>query len=480
MPVEQQYDSHAEQAVLAAVFSTPDILDDLNDIINHEDFYEVRNQVIFETVIQMQQEGRHFDPINLAGELKRKGQFQTIGGIGYITEILAPNRLSQYGTDPIGHAEIIRDLSLRRKLINAAAEILDNAAIGTGLSASEAMGLAEDSVFRIAQEDDAGRPLSAAELFDPTLLHVEEVSQIPEGSTPGIPSGFTMLDEMTGGWLPGQMIVIAARPSVGKTALAMDFARNAAYRAGKSVLFVNLEMGPQELMMRLLAAETPVQLQNLKKGRLTQEEYMSIQAVEGKIKENNLFFDATNFKVTLSHIRSRAVRQKYSPAGLDLLIIDHLGLIEIAATNRNQNRENMVSGLSRGIKNLAKELDIPVILLAQLNRGPEHRSDKKPMLADLRESGAIEQDADIGMLIHRPDQSDPNIRPGEADLIVAKNRNGPTDVIPLTPMLEFSKYIQGDGLIPRDMNVYSDSANSNGEPEQQYFPPPTAADETPW
>lgn len=478
MAVEQQYDALAEQAVLASIFSTPEILDDLNDVVNHTDFYEVRNQVIYETIVDLQQEGRSFDPINLAGELKRRGQFQTVGGVGYITEILAPNRLSQYGTDPIGHAEIIRDLSLRRKLINLSTEILETSAIGTGLSASEAMGFAEESILRIAQEDASAKPLSAADMYDSTLQHIEEVSQIPEGSTPGIPSGFTMLDDMTGGWLPGQMIVIAARPSVGKTALAMDFARNAAYRAGKSVLFVNLEMGPQELMLRLLAAETPVQLQNLKKGRLTQEEYMALNGVESKIKASNLFFDATNFKVTLSHIRSRAVRQKYSPSGLDLLIIDHLGLVEIPTTNKNQNRENQVSGLSRGIKNLAKELDIPVILLAQLNRGPEQRTDKKPQLSDLRESGAIEQDADIAMLIHRPDQSDPNIRPGEADLIIAKNRNGPTDKIPLTPMLEFAKYMQGDGIISRDMTVYDDSANSSGE--TQNFPPPTEEDEVPW
>lgn len=481
MAAEQQYDALAEQAVLAALFNAPNMLDDLYEVIQPEDFYEERNKVIFETALSLQESGKSYDPINLAGDLKRQGILAAIGGIGYITELLSPNRLTQYSSDPIGYAEIVKDLSRRRKLLDIATNIHEGAAIGSGLTSTEALLIAEESVLQLSQSDTANKPESASDLFDGAMARIEEAGQMPEGGTPGIPSGFSMLDEMTGGWLPGQLIAIAARPSVGKTALAMDFARAAAYMGGKSVLFFSLEMSAPELMMRLLAAEARVELQSIKKGRLTEEERMRLMGVESLIKENNLFFDSSADKVGLSHIRSRAIRQKFSPSGLDLIFIDHLGLMDVGTANKTYNRENQVSALSRGLKLLAKELELPIVLLAQLNRQSESRIDKKPALSDLRESGAIEQDVDFAALIHRPDQSDPNIRPGEADLLIAKNRNGPTGKIPLVPMLEFGKYVQGDGIIQRDMSVYDNAETVANAPEgETVYPPPTEEDDAPW
>jgi replicative DNA helicase len=476
---EQQYDALAEQAVLAALFSTPDMLDNLSEIIQPEDFYEVRHAVVYQAALELRENGKAYDPINLIGHIKVKGELNTVGGIGFFTEILSPNRLTQYSSDPVGYAEIIKDLSMRRKLFEVSENIKEASALGAGLEASEAMIIAEESILALAQTDTRNSAQAAGDLWDESIRKMEELATAPEGSTPGIPSGFSILDGMTGGWLGGQVIVLAARPSVGKTALAMDFARAAAYRGGKSVLFFSLEMSNPELMLRLMAAEARVPLSSLKTGRLTKEEQMNLLSVQDSIKNGNLFFDATP-DIGVSHIRSRATRQKASPAGLDLIIVDYLGLMRAPAGNKQATRENQVSELSRSIKLLAKQLNIPIIMLAQLNRNSESRVDKKPAVSDLRESGAIEQDADCVMLIHRPDQSDPNIRPGEADLIVAKNRNGPKDTIPMVPMLEFGKYVQGDGLIQRDMSHYDDGSNNEGSSEEVIYPAPSEEDEAPW
>ena len=477
---EQQWDALAEQAVLAALFSAPDMLDNLTEIIQPDDFYEVRNAVVFEAAIELRENGKSYDPINLIGHIKVKGQLNTVGGIGYFTELLSPNRLTQYSSDPIGYAEIIKDLSTRRKLLEVSENIREVATLGAGLEASEAMIIAEESILKLAQTDTRTTAHAAGDLWDASILKMEELATAPEGSIPGLPSGFSILDDWTGGWLEGQVIVLAARPSVGKTALAMDFARAAAYRGGKSVLFFSLEMGKPELMLRLLAAEARVPLSSLKKGQLTKEERLNLFSVEDSIKNGNLFFDDTP-DIGVSHVRSRATRQKAAPAGLDLIIVDYLGLMKAPPGNKQATRENQVSELSRQIKLLAKELRVPIIMLAQLNRNSEQRVDKKPAVSDLRESGAIEQDADCVMLIHRPDQSDPNIRPGEADLIVAKNRNGPKGTIPLVPMLEFGKYVQGDGLIQRDMSHYDNEQTvAEASQEDVIYPAPSEEDESPW
>lgn len=475
---EQQYDALAEQAVLAALFSTPEMLDNLSEIIQPDDFYEVRNATVFQSALELRENGKPYDPINLIGHIKVKGELNTVGGVGFFTEILSPNRLTQYSSDPIGYAEIIKDLSMRRKLFEVSENIKEAATLGAGLEASEAMIIAEESILHLAQNDTRNSTQAAGDLWDESIRKMEELATAPEGSTPGIPSGFSILDGMTGGWLGGQVIVLAARPSVGKTALAMDFARAAAYRGGKSVLFFSLEMGNPELMLRLLAAEARVPLSSLKTGRLTKEEQMNLFSVQDTIKNGNLRFDDTP-DIGVSHIRSRATRQKASPAGLDLIIIDYLGLMKAPTGNKQATRQTQVAELSRQIKLLAKQLNIPIIMLSQLNRDSESRVDKKPAVSDLRESGAIEQDADCVMLIHRPDQSDPNIRPGEADLIVAKNRNGPKDTIPMVPMLEFGKYVQGDGLIQREMSHYDDS-NSTSPSEEVSYPAPSEEDEAPW
>jgi replicative DNA helicase len=290
------------------------------------------------------------------------------------------------------------------------------------------------------------------------------------GATPGIPSGFQLLDDMTGGFKGGQVIIIAARPAVGKSTLAVDFGRAAVFLAGKTVLMFSLEMGAKEVVSRIISAEAGVKTQDLKKGTLTELDWMQVEEAKKRFQTGTFLIDADP-KMSVARIKSVANRQKLKPEGLDMVIIDYLQLMESSGNiGRNSSREQVVSEMSRGLKLLAKDLDVPVIVLSQLNRKSEERQDTRPLVSDLRESGSLEQDADIVFLIHRPEVSDPNNRPGEADLIIGKHRGGPTGKIPLTSMLEYSKFFPGEGRIPREMELSGDSEGGYG----------TTVDEIPW
>lgn len=448
---DTQSNNLAEQAIITYLFHYPELITSIADRLLPEDFYEARHGLIYSTVLRLFQDGRKFDPITVISELAKENQLIAVGGIPYIQEVLlADNQMAKYSGDIAGYVEIIKDLSLRRKLLELSSDIQENAVLGTGLSADEALTATESRIIELAQTDTTNAPVLIKDAWEETYNLIQEAAEMEEGATTGIPSGFPTLDSMTSGWLPGQVIIIAARPSVGKSALAADFARSAAFLSNKTVLFFNLEMSMHEMMLRIISAQGLIPLTNLKKGLFNKEELMKLEAVKKEIQSARLYIDTNANNITLSKLRAKAIRQKYSPSGLDLIIIDYLQLLSAPQGNRNSTRENEVAALSRGIKLLAKELEVPIILLAQLNRSSEGRQDKRPQLSDLRESGSIEQDADIALLIHRPEQSDPNLRPGEADLIVAKNRNGPTDTIPLNPMLEYSKYTEGDGKYRSD------------------------------
>jgi len=469
------FDKLAEQAILASILSVPESFDEIAQIVSAADFFEPANQIIFDTVVELRDAGRPFDPITLNAELLVNGLANNVGGISYLVQILSPDNLSSYSSDPLSYALVVRDLARRRELMDISITINEAALLGSGLTADQAAESAEASLMEAIHKSESSTVLSASELFDGTIEEIRAAGELPEGVVRGIPTGFPLLDSMTTGFHPSQVTLIGARPAVGKSAIALDFARAAAYLAGKSVLFFSLEMTNQELMLRLLSAEARVAQQDIKKGSLSQEDWMNIEKVRDRIKNGSLFFDTTA-EVGLSHIRSRALRQKMSPAGLDLIIIDYLQLMQVPPGNKSATRENQVSALSRGIKLLAKQMEVPILILSQLNRSSESRVDKKPAMSDLRESGAIEQDMDVILLLHRPEQSDPNLRPGEADLIIAKNRHGPTNTVPLTPMLQFSKFVPGEGVIARDNSVYEET-DENGE---IVYAAPTEEDETPW
>lgn len=461
-------DTLAEQGLLVGIFSDPEMLDPISEVIRPEDFYEPKNETIYREMLKLREEGKVYDPISLASSLKREGLLQAIGGINYIKEIIDPTSITQYASDPFSYSEIVKENSRLRQLQKAASLILETINDANGTTADDATAVAEREIFKIVNDETNSTDIhNVAELYDPAIEEIKAAVNRPDGVMSGIPSGFPDFDKMTNGFHPGQFIIIAARPGIGKSTLAVDFCRSAAFLAGKSVMFFSLEMSKEELVQRVLAAEARVELQKIRSGELDEREWMEIRAAKDKIAKGSFLVDASP-RVNLSRIRSMAMRQKQRPEGLDMLVIDYLQLMEVSGSRKTDTRQNEVSELSRGLKLLAKEMEIPVITLSQLNRNSEARVDRTPQVSDLRESGSLEQDADMVLLIHRPEVGDTDNRPGEADLIIGKQRSGPTGKIPLVSMLAFSKFVPGEGMIKRESTMFAEDGYSAMD------------DETPW
>lgn len=463
----------AEQAVLSNLFNEPTVVDLLSEILVPSEFFEPKNELIFQAILKLRQEGKAFDPVSLMTEMSRDDTLAAAGGPLYIYEIVSPNNIASYGNDVIGHATAVKENARRRVLTDAAEAILQAARLGSGLSAEEATILAEKTIYDITNEEAISNDVyKVADLYAPVTEEVRRAKDRPEGVMAGIPTGFPDLDKKTNGFKPGQLIFIAARPGIGKSTLAVDFCRAAAFLAEKTVLFFSLEMSKEEITERIISAEARVALQDLRSGNVTKEDWMNIDEVENKIKTGTFLVDPSP-NVSLSKIRSLSVRQQMKPEGLDMIVIDYLQLMEVPkGSSKGASRQEQVSELSRGLKLLAKELQIPVIVLSQLNRSSETRVDRVPQVSDLRESGSLEQDADIVFLIHRPEAGDENNRPGETDLIIGKHRSGPTGKIPLTSMLEYSKFVQGQGIFEREEERVGDGTGTG-----DYT---ATADETPW
>lgn len=463
-----------EKAFLASVFIDSAILPTVTEIVEPAHFLEPRNELIFQNIASLYELGKDTSIINVVGKLSNDGQLENAGGIGYLREIVAPSDIHALGADPVGLAQMIREEAKRRDLRIAGEKIATAAKERKGTSADDVLGIAEQEILSIANKDAASHSSTAiTDLLPQALEDIRTAKERNANSVAGIPTGIPDLDRMTNGFKPGQMIIIAARPAIGKSTLAVDFARSAAFLAGKTVLFFSLEMAALELTNRILAAEALVESTALKTGELTDTDWMNIETAKSRL-ENGTFIIDDNPKTSLSRVRSVSTRQKYKPEGLDMIVIDYLGLMETPSTGRNSDsRQTDVSNLSRGIKLLAKELGVPVILLSQLNRNSEQRQDGKPLLSDLRESGSLEQDADIVFLIHRPEANDADNRPGETDLIVAKHRGGPKDTIPLVSMLSYCKFVPGQGRHVREDESFPQ--NDAGEPVYA-----SGDDEIPW
>jgi replicative DNA helicase len=458
----------AEQGLIVGLFAEPSLIDTISESVRPSDFFEPKNEIIYAEMLKLRELGKSFDPISVAASLKRDGQLQAIGGVAYIKDMVDPTNITQYASDPIGYGEVIIENSRLRQLRSAAQTILETSEVGKGLTADEATAIAEREIFKIVNDATTKSEIhNITELYDDALDEAREAATRPEGVMSGIPSGFPDFDRMTNGFHPGQMVIIAARPGVGKSTLAVDFARAASFLAGKTVLFFSLEMSKEELMQRVLAAESRVELQKIRSGELSEKEWMDLRAAKGKIAKGNFLIDATP-RVNISRVRSMAMRQAQRPEGLDMIIIDYLGLMETTSIRKSDSRQNEISELSRSIKLMAKELGVPIITLSQLNRNSEARVDRTPQVSDLRESGSLEQDADMVLLIHRPEVGDENNRPGEADLIIGKQRSGPQGKVPLTSMLAFSKFVPGQGIIKREDSMMGSDGYSATD------------DETPW
>ena len=418
------HDIEAEKAVLSAILLDNDAIHTVVTEIQDPDFYHPAHQLLYRSMVRLKDENQPVDLTTLAAYLKGEGILESVGGVVALAEI------ADYEATPahiIHYAKIVRDRSIKRSLIATTSEIV---ALGyeQGEPADSLLDEAESRIFGLSTAKSSTSLSSISVEMHDAVNHIDMLMN-RSGELTGLSSGFAKLDEMTGGLQPGDLFILAARPAMGKTALALNLARNAAVDYAKKVAVFSLEMTTRSLVMRLLSSEAQVDFSLFRSGLISTDVHSHLMAAAGRLAEAGLWIDDTG-AVSILEIRAKC-RRMHSQHGLDLVVVDYL---QLARGDRNtQNREQEISEISRGLKGLAKELDIPVVALSQLNRGPETRKeDKRPMLSDLRESGAIEQDADIIAFIYRDivynrETEFENL----AELIVAKQRNGPTGTVKL-------------------------------------------------
>ncbi|MEJ1154215.1 MULTISPECIES: replicative DNA helicase [Microbacterium] len=426
------HDVLAEQSTLGGMLLSKDAVADVIESLRGTDFYIPKHELIFEAVLTLYSHGEPTDVVAVTDELIKTGELQRAGGADYLhtlTSIVPTAANAGY------YASIVSERALLRRLVDAGTRIVQLGYSGEG----EALDLVNNAQAEIYSVNGAEATEDYVPLTTAVDAAVEEIEAARgrDGQMTGIPTGFSGLDQLTNGLHPGQMIIIAARPAMGKSTLALDFARSSAIANNMPTIVFSLEMGRSEIAMRLMSAEGSIPLQSMRKGTLDSRDWTTIASTRGRINDAPLYIDDSP-NMTLVEIRAKCRRLKQR-VGLKMVIIDYLQLM--TSGKRVESRQQEVSEFSRALKLLAKELGVPVVALSQLNRGAEQRSDKKPALSDLRESGSIEQDADMVVLLHREaayEKDSP--RAGEADLIIAKHRNGPTDTLTVAFQGHFSRF----------------------------------------
>jgi replicative DNA helicase len=427
-------DVPAEQGALGGMLLSKDAIADVVEIVRGHDFYKPIHATIFEAILTLYGRAEPADALTVAAALADAGDLQRVGGVPYLhTLIESVPTAANAGY----YARIVAERAVLRRLVEAGTKVVQLGYGRDGHDVADAVDLAQQAVYDVTERRVADEATLLADLLQPTLDEIESVSHRGGGLT-GIPTGFADLDRLLNGFSAGQLIIVAGRPGLGKSTAAMDFARNAAIRANCASAIFSLEMSKIEIVMRLLSAESRVPLNVLRSGQLTDDDWAKLARRMGEISEAPIFVDDTP-SMNLMEIRAKARRLKQRH-NLKLLVVDYLQLM--TSPKRTESRQQEVADLSRGLKLLAKEIECPVIAVSQLNRGPEQRQDKRPLLSDLRESGSIEQDADVVILMHRDDYYDKESpRAGEADFIVAKHRNGPTDTITVAAQLHLSRFV---------------------------------------
>jgi len=413
----------AEQSVLGSVLLHNEAIDEVADFLQPGHFYSEAHQAIFAAILKMHEGGiRGIDAVTLAEELDRRQELEGIGGVRYLLEILES---VPHAAHVKYYAEIVRDKHIQRSLTNVCTEVLRECYDGTTETA-EILTLAERGVFSILEQQESGAKISMDEILLDTMERIN--SRLgKEGSISGLSTGFTDLDRQTNGFQPSELVILAARPSMGKTAFVCNIAEWVAGAGNTGVLIFSLEQSKLELAERFLCIRARLDGHRVRKGQLEPAERDALLQAASELSTIQLFIDDAPGRTVgqISAICRRLKRRN----NIGLVIIDYLQLIE--PEDKKANREQQIAQTTRRLKGIAKENDLPVIALSQLNRGVELREDKRPRLADLRESGAIEQDADIVMFLHRPEAYNPEDRPGEAEVVVAKHRSGPTGIINL-------------------------------------------------
>jgi replicative DNA helicase len=427
----------AEQAVLGAVLLQSEALITAAERVRSEDFYAVPHQMIFEAMITLGENNQPIDLVTLTAYLQDKQQLEDIGGVSYLAKLV--------GGVPTAanvdyYAQIVEEKSMLRRLIRTATQIVTNGYAGSddiGILLSEA----ETKIMEISNGRSNNGFISIRDVLMDVFEQVEFLYN-HKGGTTGIPSGFPDLDKMTAGFQRNDLIIVAARPSVGKTAFALNIAQNVGVRARETVAIFSLEMSASQLVQRMICAESNVDAGRLRTGFLEGDDWEKLTMAIGSLSEAEIFIDDTP-GITVAEIRAKCRRLK-KEKGLGMILIDYLQLIA-GRGKSGENRQQEVSDISRTLKQIARELEVPVIALSQLSRGVEQRQDKRPMMSDLRESGSIEQDADIVAFLYRDDYYDKETeKKNIIEIIIAKQRNGPVGTVELVFLKNFNKFVSLD------------------------------------
>ena len=435
------HDLVAEQSVLGAVFITPETIISLADELVPDDFYKPANKIVFKTMLSLFKKGEPIDATTMVSALTNQGQIKEIGGINYVVELVNSTPTSK---NVEHYAKLVKEKATLRRVIADLSDSLSSAYQGD-VSISDIIAQTEKSMLDISNQNTGTGFRNVADILDTHMQMVETRSQT-DGVVTGLSTGFVGLDKITTGLHEDNLIILAARPAMGKTALALNIAQYIAVKEKKPVAIFSLEMGAESLIERMLASEGMVEGYHLKTGNLSVEEWSRLVHAQGNLYDAPIFVDDTA-GIRISEIRSKARKLAQEMGGLGVIIIDYLQLITGA---KGENRQQIVSEISRELKILAKDLKVPVIALSQISRAVEQRQDKRPMLADLRESGSIEQDADIVAFLYRDayyqkDQADSQEANNVTELILEKNRHGSLGTVKLYFHKEYTKFSSVEG-----------------------------------
>lgn len=426
------HNKDAEFSVLSACFKSNEVFAKSLEVLNQEDFYYQNHKLIFQAMLALFEANEEIDILTVAEKLKIQGNLQTVGDVDFLSLVEDHVPTGQAITH---HAKIVREKKILRDLIVTAEEIRENS-YQEFENVDLILDRAEQSIFQISEKKVKRSFFPIKEIVKDSFVQIEKLFEKP-GLITGVETGFKELDQLTSGLQPSDLVILAARPSMGKTSFALDIVRFAALHGKTPSAIFSLEMSKEQLGIRLLCAESRTNLANLRKGFLGKSDWPNLTTAAGKLSESAIFIDDTP-SMTVLDVRARARRLK-AEHDIGLIVIDYLQLMHVMGNVESRQQE--ISQISRGLKALAKELNIPIVALSQLSRAVESRTDKRPMLADLRESGAIEQDADVVAFIYRDEVYDDNSPDaGKAEILVRKQRNGPIGEVRLAFLKEYTRF----------------------------------------
>ena len=427
------HNDEAERSALGAMMLDRDKLSEILEVVKGTDFYNENHKEIYDAIWELYKDNSPVDVLTVSEELKKRKALDMAGGRAYIAQLTAEVPST---ANAVEYAKIVAEKATVRKMIRTAEDIAGKG-YDENMDASDIIDYAESSIFKIAQGSQKNDYAKIQDVLLENIKQIDDASK-NQGKLLGVPTGFKELDSKTNGLQKSNLIIVAARPSMGKTALVLNIAQQSAVKFGSSVMIFSLEMSKEQLGQRLLSVQSRVEMQKLQKGELDRKDWDRVNLAIDEMANAKITIDDTP-GVSIMEIKNKCRRLK-AEKGLDLIIIDYLQLMNMK--EKSDNRQQEISTISRNLKQLAREMDCPVIALSQLSRAPEQRPDHRPNLADLRESGAIEQDADIVMFLYRDDyyNKENSEKPGICEVNIAKNRSGPTDTVELTWVARYTKF----------------------------------------